>query len=273
MKFYFSVVSHQHHNVIFMLNTIRRLALHEKVTVICRDNKNNSQLEEYCRKHNVVYLSNDREFGFSTNNNRNFLHAIELGMQADDYFILLNPDVFIDEENLNKLIETLRQKQPKIAAPNLYLDHKLSLYDDNLRRYPTLINFVKNYLFNDRSTVIDKSAPEHIQGMFWASGAFIIVKAGTYLELQGFDESYYMYCEDVDFCRRANLKGEDISFFYHVTAVHFRHRCSHKFLSRAFFRHVNSVIKYNLALLNLHKSRSCLHSKQDKLFPKVKKSQ
>lgn len=258
MKFYFSVVSHQHHNEICKLNTLHRLATHEDVTVICRDNHEHVQLKEYCEQEGIIYLSNSQEAGFATNNNRNFLHALELGIQPDDYFILLNPDVFISDKNLHRLIERLQQDKPNFAVPNLYLDHKKTVYDDNLRRYPTLVNFAKNYLFNDRSTVVNKAEPEAIDGPFWASGAFLVVNANTYWQLQGLDECYYMYCEDVDFCRRANQLGEQITFWPEVTAVHFRHRCSQQFLSRAFFRHVTSVFKYHFALLNLRKARSCL---------------
>lgn len=259
MKFYFSIVSHLHHDIICRLDTLRRLAINNDVVVICRDNIKTEKLKNYCSKYKIEYVYNSIEYGFSRNNNLNFWHAKLLGMQSDDYFVLLNPDVFIDTDMIAKFIENLMASKLPLAAPNLYLDSKRTKYDDNLRLYPKLTNFIKNYLFNDRSTVVNKTEPHKISGDYWASGAFLAVTAKLYQKLDGFDESYFLYCEDVDFCRRAYHLGEKVAFLADIEATHYRHRCSQKLFSREFFHHVKSTLLYTTAKRPWRRVKSCLH--------------
>ncbi|MGR5254323.1 glycosyltransferase family 2 protein [Vibrio astriarenae] len=258
MNFYFSVISHHHQDLIKALGTLERLAKFEHVSVIFRDNVKVDEMQLYCTMRNIKYVANTSEAGFSRNNNLNYLHAISLGMKENDYFILLNPDVDMSTEMIAVLLERLRRDKPALAAPNLYLDKNETLFDDNLRLYPNFVSFVKNYLFNSRKTVVDKSKPESVPEHFWASGAFLAVNAGLYRTLGGFDETYYMYCEDVDFCLRANRHGERIKFMDDVHAIHYRRRSSQDFMSQAFFQHVKSVFLYHFASRRFRTNKSCL---------------
>ncbi len=258
MKFYFSVISHKHQDIIIGLGSLKRLSTLHQVTVICRDNVASPKLEKYCAKYGIHYCKNTQRHGFSANNNLSFLEAETLGMTAQDYFILLNPDVDISTQMIKQLMQELELKAYSFAAPNLFLDSRFSCFDDNLRLYPSFKSFIKNYLFNDRSTVIDKSYPEHFPQHYWASGAFLIVKASLYRMLGGFDEHYYMYCEDIDFCLRASRTGQRLKFLQDVKAIHYRQRCSQKFLSLAFFRHTFSVFLYHLASRKLRLNKSCI---------------
>lgn len=259
MNLFVSVVSHNDHLIIQKLDSLRRLALHEKVTVICRDNVPNTSCRDYCEQNGVHYQANRSVKGFSANNNANFIYAKKhLGMGPEDYFVLLNPDVEIDQRNIKKLICALRKQQPEIAAPCLYLDAKHRVFDDNLRKYPRLKNFAKNYVLRDRSTVIDKKSEEPEQLKYWVSASFMCVNSKIYEALEGFDETYHMYCEDVDFCARAMRKGHHPEYIRTVKAVHYRRRCSQKFLSKPFFWHVKSVLLYSLANHNFRKHKSVL---------------
>ena len=46
----------------------------------------------------------------------------------------------------------------------------------------------------------------------WASAAATIYKTKIFKEVAGFDETFFMYCEDVDFCWRIREKGEKVYF-------------------------------------------------------------
>lgn len=262
MNFYISIVSHEHHHIIENLDSLRRLAFNNNVTVICRDNLPTQCCQNYCESNNIIYRKNTQIKGFSANNNANFLYAKNhLGMKEDDYFILMNPDVLIDQKNIKKLLQSLEKHQPDLAAPCLFIDAKQKVFDDNLRKYPELKNFVKNYIFHDRSTVIDKKTEEPEELDYWASASFLCVRSRVYEKLDGFDETYHMYCEDVDFCLRALQAGYKPRYLRSVKATHFRRRYSQKFLSRPFFWHVKSVLLYGLAKKNLRRHKSAL-SKQ-----------
>jgi GT2 family glycosyltransferase len=260
LKLYISVISHRHDELIFKLDTLKRLAEYSDIVIIFRDNHTSLATKGYCQRLGIDYSTNRSAKGFSTNNNLNFLRARELGMQDDDKFILLNPDIYMSHQDITGLLTTLKAQQASLLAPNLYLNKQKSLYDDNLRTYPSLVNFVKNYCFGNRATVIDKSHPERIQQAFWASGAFLIVDAALYQKLKGFDERYYLYCEDLDFCYRALQQGEAVTFLPDNIAIHYRRCASRRFFSRAFFRHVVSVFRYISMVKGWSTMQSCIQT-------------
>lgn len=261
MKIFISIVSHLHHDVIINLGTIKRLRKYGEVQVVCRDNSPVEKLQLYCEKYNAIYLPNPRLQGFSTNNNQNFLYCKDhLGMKSSDMFILLNPDIFINNEAIVQLLEKLKEQPTKLATCNLYLDREHMVQDDNIRIYPKFLNFIKTYLFNDRTTMVSRDKGLEVSDKHWASCSFMIVDFDLYLQLNGLDESYYMYCEDIDFCYRAKIAGYQFSYFDLIKAVHFRRRDSKRFLSEYFFWHVGSVLKYSFRKKKLQAKKSCLKS-------------
>ena len=78
----------------------------------------------------------------------------------------------------------------------------------------------------------------------WCSGALMAIKAGTFRELDGFDESYFMYMEDADLCMRAARKGVKIRFYGDVAMVHNAARASRNIFSASFVQHLTSALRY-----------------------------
>ena len=259
MHIFISIVSHRHHDVIINLGTIKTLSKYDEITVVCRDNDPVGKLKKYCDKYGAHYIANGNEQGFSANNNANYMHCkFELGMEEDDYFILLNPDVFITKSNILTLIENLKKGTTGLGVANLYLDREEMVQDDNIRLYPKFSSFIKTYLLNDRSTMVNRRKGLSPSKEYWASCAFMIVKADVYNQLNGLDERYYMYCEDIDFSFRANKAGFPLEYFENVKAVHFRRCSSKQFLSKFFFWHVQSVFKYSFGKKEESASNSSL---------------
>jgi len=258
MHIFVSIVSHCHHDVMINLGTIKTLSKYPNITVICRDNQPVTKLKKYCEKYGAHYLANTEEEGFSSNNNANYMYCkFELGMEENDYFTLLNPDVFITNSNIQKLINKLQAGNIDLAVANLFLDREEMAQDDNIRLYPRFFNFIKTYLLNDRSTMVNRQKGLSPDKDYWGSCSFMVIKADVYNQLNGLDERYYMYCEDVDFSLRANYAGFKLQYLAEVKAVHFRRCASKQFLSKYFFWHVQSVFKHSF----LKKEESTFHSR------------
>jgi len=246
MKIFISIVSHRHHDVIINLGAIKAFSQFPEIEVVCRDNKPVLKLKRYCEKYGTHYFTNDFEQGFAANNNENYMYCkFELGMEEDDYFILINPDVFITKSNIQRLIDNLKKKQINFGVANLFLDREGMVQDDNIRLYPKFSDFLKTYILNKRVTMVNRKKGLSSSLDYWASCAFMIVKAGIYNQLNGLDERYYMYCEDIDFSYRANKADYSLEYLENVRAVHFRRCASKQFLSKYFFWHVQSVFKYS----------------------------
>ena len=57
----------------------------------------------------------------------------------------------------------------------------------------------------------------------WVSGAALLVRASAFRLIGGFDESFFLYFEDADFCLRARAQGE-VWYVPDVTVIHHRGR-------------------------------------------------
>ncbi|CAM3775197.1 Rhamnosyltransferase WbbL [Vibrio aerogenes CECT 7868] len=246
MRIIVSTISHHHTEMIIHLASLKKLAKADDIVVLCRDNAKSRELREYCLENNIIYLANHQPQGFARNNNLNFRYYLQnLAPQKDDFFLLLNPDIEITPNTIPELRMSLMTSEKELIVGNLFLERSWMVPDDNIRLYPRFRQFVRTYLFGDRSTMIDRrnqTLPK--PGTYWASGAFLALRAGLYQDLGGLDERFYMYCEDIDFSRRALSMGLTIKLAENVKALHWRQRASKKLLSKFFFWHVMSVMKY-----------------------------
>lgn len=260
MRFIVSVVSHGHEKMIINFRTLKMLSSLNNVIVICRDNKPSPSLRKHCDKYGIHYIENKTCKGFAENNNLNFIYYLEeIKMKKDDFFLLMNPDIILKKSAFNKYASSVRERFGSIVTANLFLDADHSVQDHNIRKYPGFIDFISSYLLRKNKTIIDRSKkklPE--DSKFWASGSFLGVSSDNYLKLNGFDESYYMYCEDIDFCRRAEMLGIDVNIVMDSAVVHTRSRDSRKFFSKYFFWHVSGVIKYLLRKEQVYPRKSSL---------------
>jgi GT2 family glycosyltransferase len=55
----------------------------------------------------------------------------------------------------------------------------------------------------------------------WVSGACLLTRRTLWRRLGGFDESFFMYCEDVDYCRRVRQAGFKIAYIPAGQVLHY----------------------------------------------------
>lgn len=75
----------------------------------------------------------------------------------------------------------------------------------------------------------------------WVNGACMVIPQALWAELGGFDERYFMYCEDVDLCLRIRLAGKRL-VRAPVQVLHEGQRSSHR-QWRALAWHVASLLR------------------------------
>jgi len=252
MRIFISVVSHQDHSIIINMGSIKRLSQYSNVEVICRDNIPSPVLKQAYFDYQCHYIANKNQQGFAQNNNDSFLYAKNvLGMNNNDYFMLLNPDVVIDNENIDKLLLalTLPTVPKKFVSMPMFLDVEQRIYDDHLRYYPKLKDFVKSYLFNDRKTMLNAQEMLSPKESIWVSGALMIVNAELFENMGMLHNKYHLYCEDIDFCQKLKNIGIKPEILKDVSAIHCRQRKSKTLFSRYFCWHFHSVLRYQLRRL------------------------
>ena len=168
--------------------------------------------------------------GIALPDNRGFAAACNEGWRAGSgrYVLFVNPDALIDGEAIAVLAGVLdADPSVAIAAPKIETDD--GSLDLSQRRFPTLRSTYAHALFLHRlfpraawasELVRDPAAYGEPRSPDWASGACLLVRRSVLEELGGWDDGFFMYCEDKDLCRRARDAGYDVRFEPRAVARH-----------------------------------------------------
>jgi GT2 family glycosyltransferase len=162
--------------------------------------------------------------------NRGFGHACNVGFRHGDapLVLFLNPDAHISEAAVRQLVKTATADSGTGAVAPRIVDEE-GVLDYSMRRFPRLRTTFAQAFFLHRvlpraewsdELVRDREAYSSPGSPDWVSGACVLVKRSVLDQLQGFDEGFFMYCEDIDLCRRIRDLSLEISFDPEATVVH-----------------------------------------------------
>lgn len=238
------IVSHGHDEII--KNNLNKLLADplDFYQIIVRDNVNSAALRHFCETNKIRYLPSKKQSGFAENNNKVVEQLQSEGLAQNGYLIFINPDVLISRSELFKIHETVNTEQPDLFTIDLYRDEDRTRRDPSVRKFPSVIDFISSYLLRKNPTIIERDAIKEPTVIPWCAGSFIGVKANVFSSLGGFDERYFMYCEDLDFCFRAHKASYNLIYYPQFSAVHEAQCDSQKFLSRHFRWHISSVLRF-----------------------------
>ena len=126
-----------------------------------------------------------------------------------DYYLLLNNDVYVDKNILKVLV----YKMNELGADNIY-GSKIN-YSDDLTRIWYAGGYFNKYLGFAKHVGInkyEKNIKYKTTQTGYVSGCSMLIKKDLINILNGFNDSFKMYYEDVDLCYRASFLGKK-SFF------------------------------------------------------------
>lgn len=250
---YIIVVSHGHEKYILkLLSCLDLNSSHYKV--IIRDNKDSQELRQICELTNSVEYISGGKYGFGRNNNVAVSHVIDNYYVAeDDYFLFLNPDVIIEHATLISYIDYVKRRGYSFSTLCLFRDNQKQIHDYSIRHFPKFRDFCSSFTRQINKTLLKKESIKDDLEIDWCAGSFMCINVSSFMKVNGFDESYFMYCEDVDLCYR--LKLADINLFYIpcFNAVHDAHHDNRNIFSKAFRWHFKSALRFCLRRLFLTK--------------------
>ena len=162
--------------------------------------------------------------------NRGFAHGCNAGARLGTagYVLLLNPDATLDAASLERMVAAA-DADPRIGAVAPRIEEPDGTLDWSQRRFPRLRSTFAQAFFLHRffplapwtdELVRDAAAYERPASPEWASGACLLVRRDALERLGGLDEGFFLYCEDMDLCRRLRDAGLDIRFEPQAVAVH-----------------------------------------------------
>ena len=162
--------------------------------------------------------------------NGGFAHGCNVGWRRGGgaFVLFLNPDSVMTPEAVRGLAATLERDDSIGAAAPRILEADGSLAFSQ-RRYPRpSITFSQGFFLHRLfpgaawadDIVRDERSYARPGSAEWVSGACVLVRRSALDELGGLDERFFMYCEDVDLCRRLHDRGYDVRYEPSVTLVH-----------------------------------------------------
>lgn len=175
----------------------------------------------------VRLLARPENLGYSRGNN------LGLAAAAGRYLLVLNPDTQAAPGALPALVDFAEaHPQAGLAGPRLL--NADGSTQSSRRRFPTLglaffestwlqplaprrwlDRYYARDLPDDRPAVVD-----------WVTGACLLIRREVYTQIGGFDEGFFMYSEELDYCRRARAAGWQVAYTPAAQVYHYEGKSS-----------------------------------------------
>jgi len=175
----------------------------------------------------LVLLPLEKNLGFSAGNNQ----GVKVSSAESRYVIFINPDTTIKPDTISGMIDYLDQDQ-QISAATCFVRLALTdkLQPESHRGFPTPLNtfwhffgfglpriFPKSQFFNGYFMGhLDYTKPQIID---CCVGAFLMVRREVGQKIGWWNEDYFMYGEDLDFCFQLRKNNYHLYFvpFWEIT--------------------------------------------------------
>jgi GT2 family glycosyltransferase len=193
----------------------------------------------------VEYIHTGENLGFGAGHNI----AINRTKGIAEYHLVLNADVIFKAEILNTIYNYMVQNnQIGLLAPKIYnLDDTIQY---SAKLLPTPMNlivrrflpikFIQNKL--DYNYELKFFNFDKIIEVPYVMGCFMFINTNVFDVVNGFDERFFMYPEDIDLTRRIYKKYKTI--YYPLVSIKHKHGKGSYKSNKLLYYHVTSMIKY-----------------------------
>jgi len=194
----------------------------------------------------VRLIVNDGNRGFTAANNQGLAEA------QGRYLLLLNPDTEIVDDALTTMVQYM-DAHPEVGALGPRLRHPDGSRQSSRRRFPTLATALVE------STVIQQwwadnrilrryymaDTPDNaVQAVDWLVGACLLVRRQVYEQIGGLDEGFFMYSEELDWCKRIKDAGWEIVYLPSATVIHHEGKSSEQVVPARHIYFQGSKVRY-----------------------------
>ncbi|MEJ5198315.1 MAG: glycosyltransferase family 2 protein [Anaerolineae bacterium] len=198
----------------------------------------------------VRLIANAENRGFTGGNNQGIAAA------RGRYILFLNPDTVVIGDALAQMMAYLEAHEDVgVVGPQLrYGDGRLQ---SSCRRFPTLWSalfestplawhwpnnpWARRYRMEDQ---VSSTAPGEEIEVDWLVGAALMTRRAVLDQVGGFDEGYFMYSEELDWCRRVKAAGWRIVYLPTAQIVHYEGKSSEQVVAARHIRFQTSKVRY-----------------------------
>jgi len=190
---------------------------------------------------NVKVFESSVNLGFSAG--VNFLASKASG----DYLFLLNPDCECQPDTVSRLVAFQGSNQGAVSASLQYKDGRIQQSAREFISYDNVIFSRKSILHQFRITDTRQAgylSPEKPSKVPAVSATALLIKAADFKRVDGLDERYFLYLEDIDFCRKLGINRIDVWYNPEIVVTHLLGKSSENSKVKASYYHHLSMFKY-----------------------------
>ena len=227
----------------------------DQIEIIIIDNASKdssiTQLQKYINSNiknaKIEIILNDSNLGFSKSIN------IGLDNSSGEYICILNPDTYIKKNCFNQLKKYMDDNLSISAITPKIINSDGSIQISCRRSLPKIVNsmykmvgidklFPKNkYISNYNLLYLDE---EEINEVEVISGAFMFLRSEIVKKVGYFDELFFLYAEDIDYCHRIKNNNNKITYYPLAEAIHYKGKSADSVPFKAIYEWHSSMIKY-----------------------------
>lgn len=216
-----------------IINGLKDSKIDELTEIVVVDNASTDGSVETVKK-----LTNSKINGLTirlikNNENLGFARAVNqaLRVATGKSILLLNSDSEVKRGALNCLLTFEKERRPAIVGAKLLNPN--GMVQPSVFHLPTIKRAIEEYWFGKKGSFskyipLGKNASE-VEAV---SGGAMLISREVFDRIGFFDEKYFMYFEDLDYCRRARTAGYKVYYLPGAEVVH-EHGASGRGLAKA----------------------------------------
>ncbi|MEP7185825.1 MAG: glycosyltransferase family 2 protein [Rhodanobacter sp.] len=127
---------------------------------------------------------------------------------SGEMLLILNPDCLLGADDLPRLLALMAERPKAGLIGAVVCDADGQPDPASWRRDPLLRRSLLSVLGRSGDTVnVQQEIPREVLEVEAVSGALMLMRRWTFERMGGFDEGYFLHCEDLDMCRRVRDSG------------------------------------------------------------------
>ena len=186
--------------------------------------------------------------------NRGFTAANNQGLALSQgrFLLLLNPDTEVGGDALATMVHYMID-HADVGALGPQLRYPDGSLQSSRRRFPTLATaLIESTVLQQwwaKNRVLDSyymadTADDAIQPVDWVVGACFLVRREVYDQVGGLDEGFFMYSEELDWCRRIKDAGWAVVYLPTATVIHHEGKSSEQVVPARHIYFQSSKVRY-----------------------------
>jgi len=201
----------------------------------------------------VRFIQTGSNLGFATGNNIGMKNAL------GEYIMILNPDIFVLPQAVNKMLDYMKQ-HPEIGmlGPKLMNGNRTIQYSCRTFIRPLTVLYRRTFLGRTKTGqkhlkeyLMQNESHDQIRPVDWIMGACQLVRKKDLDKVGMYDQRFFLYVEDMEWCRRFWMNGLQVVYYPQAEMIHLHEQGSATSLwgflkkwSPTVRMHISSYIKY-----------------------------